>query len=247
MRIKPVLINFICMFILNKQKRNLLRTKLKFDTKWCRDFVYDYMGTKNLKLKSYVGHGCKNVIIVVDKKTCFKFPIDKKANYNPEKEKLIIDYFSTIVKFKLPKIEIIKHNGMYIKKYDFIDGVSIDDANRKLVKANISKIAAQITDFLFTLSTANPSVLKKFIPAHSKKPGFLYGWGHNDIGGNFILNPKTMDIIGFIDWESAAYGDLMPDIIIATRHWDRRGYDSLGVEIMQQYAKKYLQYVISKK
>ena len=234
------------MFIPNKQTRNLLRTKLKFDTKWCRDFVYEYMGTRNLHIKSYVGHGCKNIILVVNKQVCFKFPITEDANYNPEREKLITDYFRTKLKIQIPQIEIIKHGYIYIKKYDFVNGVPVDHANRKLVKQNISKIAEQITDFIFTLSTDNPKELKQFVPAHSKKPGFLYGWGHNDIGGNFILDPNTMDVVGIIDWESATYGDLMPDILIASRHWSRRSWDALGVLILQQYAKKYLQYINNK-
>lgn len=235
------------MFVLNKRHRERLRIQLKYDKRKCLNFVYNYMGTRHLKKKYYFGYGCKNLIIVVNDKTCFKFPFHKEQAQLWEKEKAIVDSFSSILHVKMPKIQIIKQGDMCVKKYDFIDGVTIDCADRELVKKNVWKIANQLVDFIFAMADSNPSKLKSFVPKHSKKPGFLYGWGHNDIGGNFILNPKTMDIIGFIDWENAGYGDIMPDLAQAIRYWNKMGYTQLGIEVIRKYTDKYIKHISSKK
>lgn len=233
------------MFIHDKQTRDTVRTKLKFGTKKYLDFVYDYMGTKRLKIKYYVGKGCKNLIIVVNKKTCFKFPLYNSNINIVDREKKITDYFSGVLQKKIPNIEIIKYGEIYVEKYDFIDGITVNCANLELVKRNILKIADQLADFLFIMTKHSPDKLKSFVPINSGSPGFLYGWGHMDIGGNFILNPKTMDVIGFIDWENAGYGDIMPDLVWATQYWCKLGLYQLGIEIVKKYAEKYLEYVNS--
>ncbi len=204
------------------------------------DFVREYMGNTNIKLNTYIGRGGMNYIVVADKKYVFKFPIQPGANKNPIAEKRITDYFSTISPVPISKLEIIEHNGIYIRKYDFIEGVIIENANPDLVNKNITKIAAQISDFLFTISTANPRTLNDLKPNGATKPDFMYGWYHNDIGGNFILDPTTMDVIGFIDWENAHFGDMTNDIVNATYHWNKFGFMRLGILIMKNYAKRYI-------
>lgn len=232
--------NIISGIIPNKTKRKKFRVKLQFDTKWCLDFVREYTGNPRIKLSTYIGRGGMNYIVVADKKYVFKFPIQPGANKNPIAEKRITDYFSTISPIPISKLEIIQHNGIYIRKYDFIDGVIIECANPDLVNKNIKKIATQISDFLFTISTANPRALNDLKPDGATKPDFMYGWYHNDIGGNFILDPTTMDVIGFIDWENAHFGDMTTDIINATYHWNKFGFMRLGILIMKNYAKRYI-------
>ena len=34
----------------------------------------------------------------------------------------------------------------------------------------------------------------------------MYGWNQNDLWDNFLLNPKTYDVVAAIDWEGATYG-----------------------------------------
>ena len=147
--------NIISGVIPNKTARKKFRVKLQFDTKWCVDFVREYMANPNVKLSTYIGRGGMNYIVVADKKYVFKFPIQPGANKNPVAEKRITDYFSTISPVPISKLEIIEHNGIYIRKYDFIDGVIIEGANPDLVNKNITKIATQIADFIFTISTAD--------------------------------------------------------------------------------------------
>ncbi|MBO4480195.1 MAG: hypothetical protein J5742_01040 [Alphaproteobacteria bacterium] len=246
MRLKRWVANIISGFIPNESRRKKFRTKLQFETKWCLEFVRNYMGDKNVKLDTYVGHGCLNYIVVANRKYVFKFPIHDGTDEDPTKEKRITDYFAKKLSITVPTLEIIKHNGRYIKKYDFIDGVTLADVDRKRFDANRAKIASQIADFIFTMSTTDPRTLGDLKPRDAGRPGFMYGWGHRDIGGNFILNPKTMDVIGFIDYENAGFGDLMQDFRNANRHWSRRGYDSLGIEILKFYTEKYIAYINKK-
>lgn len=231
--------NIICAFVWDTKARDKLRTRLRFDTRWCFDFVREYIHDSNAKLSSYVGYGCRNFIIVVNKTNVFKFPVREKKGETSFAEKRITDYFEKKSPVKIPHVEIVKVRDRYVKVYDYVDGIMIDDADPKLVQKNIDKIAEQIADFLLTLSVDDPKELLDLKPNKKDKPGFMYGWGHRDIGGNFVLDKKTMDVIGFIDWEMAGFGDLMPDFEMATHHWNKLGLDRLGVKVLAAYAKKY--------
>lgn len=239
--------NIISSVIPNKTVRKKFRVKLQFNTKWCIDFVREYTTNPNVKLSTYIGRGGMNYIVVADKKYVFKFPIQPGANKNPIAEKRISDYFARIAPCHVPKLEIIEHNGIYIRKYDFIDGVIIEAATPDLVNKNITKIATQIAEFMFCLASADPDELSDLKPKNSDTQHFMYGWMHNDIGGNFILDPRTMDVIGFIDWENACFGDIMPDMVRANFHWSKFGYNRLGIEIMKIMAEKYIEQIKNKK
>ena len=62
---------------------------------------------------------------------------------------------------------------------------------------------------------------------------------HNDIGQNFILNPETFDIVGFIDWETAVFDSFKVGLYIADHHWDKFGYRGIGIDILSAYSELY--------
>lgn len=181
--------NIISGVIPNKTARKKFRVKLQFDTKWCIDFVREYMAKPNVKLSTYIGRGGMNYIVVADKKYVFKFPIQPGANKNPIAEKRISDYFAHIAPCRVPKLEILEHKGVYIRKYDFIDGVIIEGANPDLVNKNITKIATQIAEFMFCLASATPDELSDLKPKNSDAPHFMYGWSHNEYWWQFYIGP----------------------------------------------------------
>lgn len=232
--------NIIAAFIPNELRRRRFRTMLRFDTDWCPKFVREYIKTPKPQLKTYVGNGCHNYVVVADKKYVFKFPIRNNKNQDPGPEQRITQSLTAASPYRVPRMEIIKHDNGYIKKYDYLDGVTIASADKSRVQKNLHKIAEQIARFLFALSTYDPADISDLKPAGAHARGFMYGWGHNDIGGNFILNPETMDIIGFIDWETATFGDLMPDLYNATHYWAKLGFDTLGIMVLEQYTRLWL-------
>ena len=67
----------------------------------------------------------------------------------------------------------------------------------------------------------------------------MYGWFHNDIGQNFILNPETYDIVGFIDWEAADFCSFKFGLYCADHHWDKFGYRGFLVDVMDTYTRLY--------
>lgn len=240
--------NLICAFVWNTKKRDKLRTKLRFDTKWCVKFVYDYISAENItNISTCVGYGCRNYIIIVNNKFVFKFPIRDKTGVESLTEKRITDYFSNISPIKIPKMDVIEYNGRYIKKYDYICGATLGDLDKNIVEKYADKLTSQIADFLFVLSVNNPKCLDDLKPIHATKCGFMYGWGHCDIGENFIIDKNTMDIVGFIDWECATFGDLMPDFRNAVHRWNKLGFENFGITVLQKYSEKYIEYIKSYK
>ena len=60
----------------------------------------------------------------------------------------------------------------------------------------------QIAHFIYTVHNARPDGIDDLRDRDGD------GWNQNDICNNLIVNPKTMKIIGLIDWEYAGWGTL---------------------------------------
>jgi hypothetical protein len=70
------------------------------------------------------------------------------------------------------------------------------------------------------------------------QPDYLYGWFHNDIGQNFIMD-DDLNIVGFIDAEKAAFCDFRKSLYTASHFWDKQGYQSLMVDLLAEYSRLY--------
>ena len=128
---------------------------------------------------------------------------------------------------------------MAVRRYEFFPGVVLGEIPPRIAMANRHHIAAQIAQFMYEIGRADPTEIRDLKPKKTAKPDFLYGWFHNDIGQNFILNPDTFDIVGFIDWETAVFDSFQVGLYIADHHWDKFGYRGMVVDIMAAYSKLY--------
>lgn len=122
------------------------------------------------------------------------------------REKRITDAVAPILPVAVPKIEIIEAGDYLFYKTHFIPGRVLVDLPLKRIIANNDKIGKQIGNIIYTLFNADLKSLKDMQPKDAKKHGL--GLVHGDMCSNIIVNPKTMDVVGIIDWEYAFYSNL---------------------------------------
>ena len=216
-----------------------MRVKIRYNTRPYVKFVRDYIGSTDAKITTCVGGGCKNFIVLVNSQYAFKFPLNDDGTERALRELRITTALRKYTKFKIPEMEIIKWNNMAVRRYEFFPGVVLGEIPPRIAMANRHHIAAQIAQFMYEIGRADPTEIRDLKPKKTAKPDFLYGWFHNDIGQNFILNPDTFDIVGFIDWETAVFDSFQVGLYVADHHWDKFGYRGMVVDIMAAYSKLY--------
>ena len=239
MKIRKLLSNIVCGFIPGKSRRDMVRVRLRYDTRRYVKFVREYFGNSKIPLKTCVGYGCCNLIVLAGSQYAFKFPLHDDGAVRALRELRITTALRKYTTLKIPEMEIIKWNNIAVRKYEFFPGVTLNELSPRVVMKNRHHIASQIALFLYHIGTADPAEIRDLKPKKTAKPDFLHGWFHNDIGGNFILNPDTFDIVGFIDWEVADFCSFLPGLYMADRHWDKYGYHGMAVDVLSQYAKLY--------
>ncbi len=228
-----------------RELRHRMRMRMTFNIKPYIDFAKKDANLPNARVNIYQGHGgMKKIIIVLDKKVAYKFPISPARYNSPKTEKTFTDAFRDISPIKLPKMNIVNMsvNGTVIDvlKYEFISGTPIGKLSKNALKKHGDSIAKQLAKFLFTLSESNPKSIQRLKPKKTAKSGFMYGWAHNDIGGNFLVDENTGKITAIIDWESAAFCDWSNDIIAAHKFLSKRGGGDIIVKTIIEYSKLYI-------
>jgi len=224
----------ICNFIPNRTTRNRVRFLLKnrIYIKKCVNFVKSLGDFHDIR--KIVGHGSRNLVLSADKKFIFKFPIKNNGYEKSLREKRITDAFRKISPLKIPNMEIIDFNGIAVRKYPYIEGINMEHFQSKKVPQEIEiKIAKQLAKFLYIIGQSDLQELSDLKTNKKDKPGILHGWCQNDIKYNFIMNPKTFDIIAIIDWEEAGFNDF---IHLFTYEKD---YRSTMTAILREYLKIY--------
>lgn len=239
MNLRHLFSNIICGFIPNKQLRDLTRVKIRYNTKPFVKFVRDYIGDDSAKITTCIGYGCSNFIVLVNSQFAFKFPLRDDGAERALRELRITTALRKHTQFKIPEMEIIKWNNMAVRKYEFFPGVVLSEIPPQIALANRQHIAKQVAQFMFEIGRADPTEIRDLKPKKTAKPEYLYGWFHNDVGGNFILNPETFDIVGFIDWEVAKFTSFLPSLYMADHHWDKFGYRGFVVDVMDAYSRLY--------
>lgn len=239
MGIKQTAANIVCGFIPDKKIRHRVRTRLNYNINQYIDFARRDAGRPNARVRTYSGHGgMKKIIVVLDDEIGYKFPLVAAKADTPRREKMFADAFREISPVRIPKMELRRFNGMDALKYEFFPGKTLADLDTETILRHEDKIAAQLAAFLFEIGRSDPEAIRHLKPAGAK-PGMFYGWCHNDIGGNFAINPDTGDIVTFIDWESAAFCDMHTDLMAALKFLNKRGAGSLIMKTVFEYIRLY--------
>ena len=234
--------NIIAGVIWKKSLRDKVRTMIRFPqthiyTRFVRSLARD--GGK-CKIKTAVGYGCKNWIVILNNKRVFKFPLLTDGQEIALREKRITDTFSKISPIKIPAMKIINFNGVYVREYKFATGKLLTDVPPQTILQNSMHIAKQLANFLYVIGQSDPKELRDLKPESSAKPGYMYGWFQGDIWQNFMLDEKTFDITYFLDWEGTNFEDFRTSLRIASHNWDKFGYKGIIVDVIAEYSKLYM-------
>jgi len=234
--------NIVCGFIDKKSVRDKVRTMIRYPQthEYIRYIKHISRGMKNRKIRTTVGYGCNNFIIILNEKYVYKFPLQSDGRDVALREKRITDAFAKISPIKIPKMEILQYGDIYVRKYEFAKGSLLTDIKPSVIMAHSEHIAKQLAQFLYVIGTADPVEIRDLKPTKTTKPDFMYGWFQGDIWQNFMLDEKTFDITYFIDWEGTEFADFRTSLRIASHNWDKFGYMGIIVDVMYEYAKLYL-------
>lgn len=153
-----------------------------------------------------------------------KIPIDKIM-----REKRITDTFGPIVPLKIPQIEIIESRGFTFYKYKFIPGKNLNRMPRKTIEKYGWKWGRQLAEFILAMHNADPAEIADL------KSGDGDGWNHNDICNNIIVDKKSMDIVGLIDWEYSGWGTLETEFHNCTAFSKKMQQSGIGTAIQIEY------------
>lgn len=242
MGLKNTAINIVCGFVPGKKNRHRVRTRLTYDIGQYIDFARRDCGRPNGVARTYSGHGgMKKIIVVIDNEVAYKFPLVASRADTPAREKMFADAFRDISPVHIPKMELLKFRGMDVLKYEFLDGKTLADMDTATILKFEDKIATQLAEFLYKLGQSDPESIRHLKPADAQKPGMFYGWCHNDIGGNFIVDQNSGDIVAFIDWESACFCDMHKDLMQTLKFLNKKGAGSLIMKTVFKYIELYQQ------
>ena len=226
--------NFFCGFIPNSARRANIRKKRLYD--WAKKYTALRRACPELKFRNVkMIKGGWNIGFIVDKKYVFKIRKFFDDENHPVKkimrEKRITDAFGNIVPLKIPRIDIVESDGYTFYRYNFIPGRNMNTFPLRTVKKYESKWGKQIAQFIYKMHNSNPIGIDDLRDCDGD------GWNHHDICNNVIVNPKTMEIIGLIDWEYAGWGPLETEFINCTLFSKKFRKTNLDKIIRNEYKK----------
>ena len=230
-RIYFELYDFLVGFIPNRKLREKIRCKELYDYRKKLNALRAILPKSEFKCVRVIKGGWNIGFIVNNKYVCKirkyydkSVPIDKIM-----REKRITDAFQTIVPLRIPKIEIIKSRGFTFYKYDFIPGKNLNRMPLKTIIKHGWKWGKQLAQFVDAMHNNDPQEIADL------KSNNGDGWNHNDICNNIIVDKKTMDIVGLIDWEYSGWGTLETEFNNCTAFSKKMQKSGIGVAIQLEY------------
>ena len=213
---KHFVVNAICGLVYGRDRRRYVRTVLNGNVIRNVRFVRANLGTRINRIRIRTGYRGLNIVIIANDKWAFKFPVAvPNATETARREKRIVDALTRFCPVKVPRIELLEMPNddgttTTVRKYEFVRGVTVRDMPVKTALANINKLAPQMAAAVYAISCADPTEIRDLKPTPRARAGYMRGWSQGDICDNFMIDPKTMKIIAYIDWEDAAFTDMTP-------------------------------------
>lgn len=242
MKFRRLVSNIICGFIPNPKTRSKVRVVLNNPSiKSCVKFVRRWAdencgGVKKLSME--FGVGCHNLVVLLNDTHVFKFFLVPGREARAYHELRVVTAFRDISPIKIPQMELMEYNDSVVRRYEFVHGKLLTDFDASYINKNCAKIARQLANFLYTIGCSDPAEIRDLKPTKNARPGYLYGWFHNDIGNNFLMD-DDLNIIGFIDCEKMSFCDFKDSLAGASHFWDKHGIRGLMIELLAEYTKLY--------
>ena len=213
---------------------------------WRTEKCFDYGNKLHALKKSFPGlrwgkfrlaKGGGSLAFIVDN-TVFKIRKHNRESDSQmkfEREKRITDAVAPILPVAVPHIDILNIDGYMVYKTQLIPGRVLVDIPLKRILENREKIANQITDIIWIMFNAEYPELNDLRPQNADTE---IGLTHGDMCSNIIVNPKTMDIVGIIDWEYASFSSISRDFFGIFKFRRKMRLTDLGPMVMWKYAEK---------
>lgn len=239
---RHVISNIVCGFIPNKKTRSKVRVILnnpcvcnyiKYVRQWAG---INCGGVKKLSVE--FGVGCHNMVVLLNDAHVFKFSLLPGREGRAYHEERVVNAFRKISPIRFPEMELIELEDTVVRRYEFISGKMLMDFSPTVINENKTKIAQQLAKFIYTIGCSDPVELYDLKPDLAAKPGFLYGWFHDDIGNNFMMD-DDLNIVAFIDCENMKFCDFKKSLSNSEHFWDKNGIRGLMIEVLSHYAKLY--------
>lgn len=198
---------FISRFIPQQSNRTHFRDVRLFDYRGKLDALrgaYPEIDWRRVRLRK--GGGSLAFIIGDTVFKVRKYNSETEGNERFRREQKITAALAGCLPVKIPHIELIKIGNYLFYKSKFIPGRVLVDMPLRKIRANEQKIGRQMGKIIYDLFNSN--ILPELRPANCKNCGMVHG----DMCSNIIIDPKTMDVVGIIDWEFAGYGPLGREI-----------------------------------
>jgi len=226
--------NFLCGFIPSRTTRERIRHDYLYD--WAKKYRALRAACPELRFRHVkLIKGGWNIGFIVDKKYVFKirkkFSNDDAQIAKIMREKRITDAFANIAPVAIPHISIINAGEYTFYRYNFIPGCNMNTYSLTTMRKHVKTWGKQIAKFIYAMHNARPDEIDDLKDRDGD------GWNQNDICNNVIINPKTMKIVGIIDWEYAGWGMLETEIKNCTLFSRKLRQTDMDKIIRNEYAK----------
>lgn len=223
--------DFLTGFIPSRQVRERIRQQKLYDYRKKFNALRAAMPKSEFKHVRVIKGGWNIGFIINNTYVCkIRKYYDKSIPHDKiMREKRITDAFAPIVPFQIPKIDIIKSQGFTFYKYNFIPGKNLNRMSKSIIVEHGWKLSKQLASFIDAMHNNDPAEIADL------KSGDGNGWNHNDICNNIIVNPKTMDIVGLIDWEYSGWGTLETEFHNCTAFSKKMHESGIGAATQIEY------------
>ena len=147
------------------------------------------------------------------------------------REKRITDALRPFSPLEILNIDVVRLGDYTFYKYKFISGRNLNHFRLKTIIAHRAVWGRQIAEFIHGIHNARPKEIQDLCTGDGD------GWNHNDICNNVIVNPKTMKIVGIIDWEYSGWGTLETEFENCTVFSSSLQASGIGDTIRAEYEK----------
>ena len=200
--------NIICGCVYNKDKRKHLRVLLNSPIASYMRFIRKNTGEPLRKVKTFIGYQARNLLISVNDKYIFKFPLRRSDSRELTlREERVVSALSPFSPIYVPPVRVFTHRGQLVRRYEYINGCQLRQMPVAVALANIDTLAQQVAEFMYVIGRADPSDIRDLKPSPDAQPDYMYGWTQGDITDNFLVDMETMRVVAVIDWEDCRFGD----------------------------------------
>lgn len=231
---KKFLVNVLCGFVPGRHNRDRVRMRLNYPIrKWTR-FAKSFSSNKHPRVKYTYGFRCINFVVNIDDKFIFKFPLVGDGKKIAICEQRITDALRPISPINIPKMDILDYDGIAVRRYECVRGVGFHSLDKNTQNVIADKIARQLAQFLYVVGKSDPIKIRDLKKTKTDRASIMHGWNQNDLWDNFIINPKTFEVVAVIDWEEAGFNDFYDCFTHGTKNTNVKN------ALLREYLKLYM-------